>query len=253
MHQQRRLAAQLCLTAVLCYGNLASTYASNCREFYSDEAVRIGGHVGSDGYVHYTIGYSSEVASAQIEAMQRAINLWNSRTATTRTVFDEIGYSGGGDFEFVGRSPGTGFCTGYVRQGSVIFYDMGQMGWAGSDLDAAAGLYAHELGHGIGLDHKGYGSIMYDGNALQTCEQKGQDIASAGVTQGDASDAHGCAYDDHQDVTYGPPPAYFWQDSYQSGGQTCTAVWYTTEYYHCDSEQGCGLDHDDTVLWALYC
>ncbi len=244
-HRQRAAVAS-CLIAILCWGETVPIRASNCRSHESYESIVHGGYVGGDGKVHYEVSYESNVTGDQIDIFHQAMNYWNARSDETGIWLDDVSGNYAGDFRFKKRPPGTGYCADYIRESSDIFYDELQMSWAPNNPDIAARLYAHELGHALGLDHKGYGSIMYDGNALQTCEQKGYDMGD--VTSDDASDVRDCAFAAHEGHDYGPPPSYFWEDWQPS----CWWLWYTVEYWRCNSEF-CWFDYAEDIPWDYYC
>ncbi len=243
MRQRRRAAVSVCAIALLCYGHMQTALADNCRGTIPGDSIRSSGYVGTDGKVHYTLAYASGVTSEQIDAFHDAINYWNTWSGTSGIVLEDSGGSGG---DFVVKAvAGISTCAEYVPGASIIRYEPSSMAFASFDRPMAAFIYAHELGHALGIDHHGGWSVMNEPQWPGDCYHEAQTQAPQTVQESDASDARGCAFAAHQGLTYGPPPAYVWQQDFT----TCSVWYYTEEHYTCDSDGGCSLAYTvDTVI-----
>jgi hypothetical protein len=101
------------------------------------------------------------------------MNQWNA-TASTSGIWLEDSGGSGGDF-LVSPAPGIGACAQYVPGSSRIQYEPSNMAFAASDRAPATTIYAHELGHALGLVHHDGWSIMNEpdviGGGLRECRR----------------------------------------------------------------------------------
>lgn len=208
-HRRRGWTLTAVVSVSLIVGQVRHLGAANCRGTVVGDAIRTGGYVGSDGKVHYRVGYGPGVTAAHIGAIQHAMNMWNDEANITGIVLEEV-TSGSPDFRFQpNTSPNPGGCARYMEGGSYIWYSPSYMAFAVTDTQLAGRVYAHELGHALGLHHKGGYSIMLEPPpGVQTCYDGAQYLPSA-VAGGDASDVDDCAHAAHAATRYGPPPSYF--------------------------------------------
>jgi hypothetical protein len=246
---QRRRSVSCVLVAVVVLGGMRQVGAENCRSTSSGESIRWSGWVGEDGKVHYTIGYASGVSSAHIGAFQHAINQWNLHSDDSGIVLEET--SGVPDIEIrVNNEISPPACAGYEQYGSYIWFSPAYMAFVVNYPETAATIYAHEIGHALGLAHHSGNTIM--NTALfpaGTCLSAAESQVPNTVQYDDAMDARDCAYAAHADHTYGPPPAYFWEQWPPS----CYVLWYTEEYWRCHDDYGCWLDFLIDIPWYTDC
>ena len=129
-------------------------------------------------------------------------------------------------------------CAEYSSGTSNIRYSEANMAWASTDTAMAARVFAHEIGHGLGLVHHGAPgeSVMVEGNPYMGCDEVAEDVLSD-PTSADGEDARGCAAAAHATYTLGPPPAYWWQQY-----DPCYELWFREEYWRCDAET-CWADY----------
>lgn len=218
---------------------------ANCRGTLNpQESVRYGGYVGGDGKMHFTIGYAGNVPGFQIEAVQNAINQWNSVSDTSGIVLEETG--GSPDIYIQKNSFMMEGCAAYNPASSSIQYSEANMAWANGGNPALAGrVFAHEIGHALGIDHKSGPSVMVEGSSYMNCLDVATELLSD-PTSGDAEDARDCASNAHSDYPFGPPPAYWWEQF-----NPCYELWFREEYWRCDAEV-CWLEYWIDYPWG-YC
>jgi hypothetical protein len=226
MRQRRRVVGVVgtCLmsTTILGAGMTAQTPAAkvtsakvwNCRpRINPNESVHLGGYRDAAGKVHFTVSYDRDVQPAQRVAFRAAMKMWNAYSESTLIVLEET-TSGEVDFLVRRGAPRSkarfrdedGTCSSYESDGSLIWYSPSNMAWADADLPAAARIYAHEIGHGLNIDHKSGQSVMVGSTGEDPCRYMGNTVLMD-VQQSDADDAYHCAHYMHRDVEYRRPPS----------------------------------------------
>lgn len=176
----------------------------DCRQRSADEGL-LRGYL-RNGRVHFRIAFEEGVDDLHIQAFQAAMAMWNRRSALTGFVLVEatpnmppdislrkidkpVATDEGGQKD-AGRN-----CATYANLGSYIWYSPMNAEWLKNeaDLPTAARIYAHELGHALGLAHQPVDktSIVREGNPNALCRA----IATAlpdEVTTFDAENAYRC-------------------------------------------------------------
>jgi hypothetical protein len=178
---------------------------TNCRpKLHPDEGL-LRGELRGD-FLHFRVGYVGKVDPLHWAAFKAGMAMWNRHSHITGFVFEEAASPADADFRLEAGAPAVPpnakegdpieetSCAGYRTDGSHIWYSLTNTTWLTRDTDIpdAARIYAHELGHGLNLDHKTFGtSVMHEGNKGSDC----RDLAGvilADVQDSDASDAHRC-------------------------------------------------------------
>jgi hypothetical protein len=177
----------------------------SCRPRMHPEEGLLRGELRGD-FLHFRVGYVGKVAPLHKAAFKAGMAMWNRHSHITGFVFEEAASLEDADFRLEAGAPAMPpnakedepieetSCAGYRTDGSHIWYSTTNTNWLMRDTDIpdAARIYAHELGHGLNLDHKTFGSsVMHQGDAGSDC----RDLASviiADVQESDANDAHRC-------------------------------------------------------------
>lgn len=152
---------------------------------------------GSDGKKHITVNFAGGSegvpSAAERQAMDTAINEWNRQSDTSGVIFEQApaGATAVLEFAFSSNSSAgtsTGGCARHNVQSSRIYW--------GSDLQArgatlgmsqVAVVFAHELGHVLGLAHTTDPPTIM--NQAANCQSV---IANSSVTQADAQKVADC-------------------------------------------------------------
>jgi hypothetical protein len=149
-----------------------------------------------NGLVHFRIGYDSKVDDLQKQAFKLAIRMWNKHRETTKFVFEDTS-TGTPDFRLVEGAPQPELerdeCAGYMSEGSYIWYSTLNMSWVTREthLEAAARVYAHELGHALNICHKSASPLMRAGELNEPCEVRAA-IVLPDIPEDDVRDAWIC-------------------------------------------------------------
>lgn len=175
----------------------------DCRPTVADEGL-LRGYL-RDGYVRLRIEFEHD-DSLHKQAFQLAMARWNSQSDVTGFMFEEATLNMLSDIRVrkidqppaataQGASQAEEDCATYSNQGSFIWYSPANADWlqTKADIPAAASVYAHELGHALGLTHKPADSpsLMRKGNKKMLCRT----IANAlprEVPTADAKNAYKC-------------------------------------------------------------
>ena len=178
--------------------------AGNCRGAINPaESVRFGGYRSNDGKLQFRIAYDRSVTPFHEEAFQKAIAMWNRYTDLTGIVLEDR-TRGDADFRVqLGAPPRrrgveSTTCASYESNGSFIWISalaMTEIVQA-RDVQAAARIYAHELGHALNVRHKTGQSVMVEGDPQAGCLDLGTKILTE-VQRADAEDVLKCAHSVH--------------------------------------------------------
>jgi hypothetical protein len=215
------------------------TSLTNCRRSISErDALLYGGYL-RDGLVHFRVAYDYDVEPAHRKAFQGAMSLWNAHRHETGFAFEdatsaivdlrlqrgaptyEIEIFALGKFGIDAariRKAEKDNCAEHVSAGSFIWYSPTGMNWLmsmpadwlTSDIDflfvydpeflILARIYAHELGHALGINHKTTGvSVMRGGDKGIPCREVGLSVV-ADIQPDDLLDARHCACNARQNL-----------------------------------------------------
>jgi hypothetical protein len=176
----------------------------DCRLRSADEGV-LRGYL-RDGRVHLRIRFEEGVDPLHTQAFQAAMAMWNRWSPLTGFVLDEATVDMLPDISLRkienpaataqgGQQDAKVNCATYANQGSYIWYSPTNAEWLKNeaDLPAAARIYAHELGHALGLAHQPVDktSIVRGGDPNALC----RDVAKAlpdEVPKFDAENVYRC-------------------------------------------------------------
>jgi hypothetical protein len=176
----------------------------NCRPKMHNEEGLLRGYQ-RDGMLHFRIAFDADVDPLHKQALQAAMVMWNRRSDVTGFLFEDA-TTDVVDISLKRGMPSTPAadkdvepveetsCAGYRADGSYIWYSTTNTAWLKNKTDIvdAARIYAHELGHGLNLDHRANGtSVMRQGDATADCTDLARHII-ADVQASDARDAHRC-------------------------------------------------------------
>jgi WD40 repeat protein len=144
--------------------------------------------------LYFTVAYR-DVDTRQRQAMQLALRMWNAHSETTGFAFEESNEIRKADVLLSSRrqaSSRTTACVAYEPAGSLIRYVDRLMSWVepGGDIRAAR-VYAHQLGHALGLMHLPGDSVMREGpESERSCREVATTLPD--ITASDALRAREC-------------------------------------------------------------
>jgi hypothetical protein len=176
----------------------------NCRpKIHPDEGILRGSLDGDFRY--FRIHFDRSVPKRHREVFHAAMGMWNRQSHVTGFVFDDEPSAKAADFRVTrglpSPPPNAGadqptemtICSGFRTDKSSIWYSQNTFHWVKTDADvaAAARIFAHELGHGLNIDHKTSSSVMRQGNPETYCDVLARSMLMD-VQEYDARDAFRC-------------------------------------------------------------
>lgn len=179
--------------------------ASGCRNRVNPcEALYGGGEV-RNGEVILRIAYDYDVDSSQKEAFEAGMKMWNEYRGTTKVAF-EIATGNVYDLRLQKGGPRhlqdtpradveSKQCATYEPLGSYIWYSPNGMAKVlkEASLEAAASIYAHELGHALNICHKPESPLMKAGDPKVCCHVHAKTLPHD-IPKDDVLDANRCGY-----------------------------------------------------------
>ena len=134
-----------------------------------------------DGFWRFRVGYVGKIDAAHRRAFKEGVAMWNRHSHVTGFMFEDATSKTDVDFRLIAGAPAgqpdakagdpieKTSCSGFKPPGSHVWYSTMNSDWA-DDADAAR-LYAHELGHGLNLDHwlELSDSVMHEGDSGMDC------------------------------------------------------------------------------------
>jgi hypothetical protein len=145
-------------------GMIGISIAQQCMQSTNLNALRIGTMVpDQNGVIHVTYafvdasGNPATPPDAVGTAVTKAVQQWNNFTSTTHVVFEPAAANTSATIQFKPSADPdlTGLCAAYNPNDDRIHYNSGMEARAQSSVDDGAVVFAHELGHVLGLDEAG--------------------------------------------------------------------------------------------------
>jgi hypothetical protein len=216
----------------------------------------------SNGVIHVTYAFVDATGApttppqAILASVNKAVQQWNGFTSSTQVVFEPAPPNTSANIEFFpDESPDVGLCAAYDPGDDRIHYNSGQQQRAQNSSDDGATVFAHELGHFLGLDEAGtnpsQSTIMNNPVVGPTTTCPMAVVPTKTVQAGDANQAHQCV--DNAQTANGhplptPTPTPTPDNCEQGEGARCTLYGGTYNYSscscsggRCDSEAGQGF------------
>jgi hypothetical protein len=159
---------------------------------------------------HFRVAYVGELDSGHRKAFQDGMAMWNRHRYVTGFAFEDatstkdVDSTTDVDFRYIaglppvppdakkGETVEKTSCAGFGPAGSYVWYSLTNSKWANDP--GAARIYAHELGHGLNLDHQqalGVPSVMREGDTGSDCRILAKDVL-ADIQSSDAINAFIC-------------------------------------------------------------
>jgi hypothetical protein len=254
MRTSRRRAIRACCAAgvvvIAMLAQVDAARAQSCQTGNTNDFIKQGGFVQSDGRVHYTFRISDGITGAMRSAITDAIGRWNAQSASSNmALVDSWGTSQQLMFDLNDSIADP--CAQFWQNGTYISMTSALATLAASDAagyEWAVGSIAHEIGHYFRLKDMGadWSTLMGNPTSGSTCaDMKANWEAGNGPNNVTASVAHNseACVDDFR-ANYGPNgPLVFYDPSYYTSayGSTCYDHWWATDYYYC--YDGCNYSY----------
>ena len=214
------------------------------QECISDlSGFRIGTKLPDDsGLLHITYQFVDEYGNAAQptqsvrDAFLAAINDWNSKSGTTRVVFEPAPPGTAGDIQFTPNPNLSDPCAAYSPTTERIYYNpSGFTEAAEARPYYAAGVIAHELGHFLGLYEAGVDpatpTIMNNPVVHPGDRCKDLFVPTIYVQGNDASRVNSCVAQARQQHTV--TPTYDYYEYNYAYSPSCYNYYQVTDYYLC--------------------
>ncbi|MCU1265870.1 MAG: hypothetical protein JWM21_2188 [Acidobacteria bacterium] len=190
---------------VLMLGTVAIVVAQQCMQSSDLNDLRIGKIVpDSNGVIHVSYrfvdanGSPTTPSDAVNDSLANAISQWNALTSTTHVVFEPPSANSSATIEFkpTTNPDDTGLCAAYHPSNDRVFYNLGFVQRAQNSVADAATVFAHELGHFLGMDEAGtnpsQATIMNNPVVGPTTTCPSASVPTTTVQSGDATKAFEC-------------------------------------------------------------
>ena len=263
------------IAVLLLLGAIGVSIAQQCMPSADLNALRIGTKVpDSNGVIHVTYAFVDSAGNpatpptAVGTAVTKAVNQWNGVTSTTHVVFEPApaGTSATIQFKQSSDPEETGLCAAYRPSDDRINYNAAQEQRSANNSDDGATVFAHELGHVLGLDEAGTNptnaTIMNNPFVGPTTTCESATVPTKTVQAGDANQGYNCV--NSAQTANGhplptptpsptPPPEGYCENSSQcSGGLVCLS---NECQSHCDAngEGWCSAHEGDWIESTCTC
>ena len=210
------------------------------------------GLIGTDGKRHVKVK-AHNFGGAALTALSAACDKWNALSNTTGIVF-EISNDWGHVLVIEESDPNlTLGVAAYSFDEAFIYADPAVISAAGSYPDELARLWAHELGHYLGLDDNNgdSGDLMYQchvAGVVNCVASRTQEPSSANATKVASCLQH----IQNAELSSGSYYDYGQEPDTQNEDYVCDITWLKTDHYHC-SGTSCTYWYTSSEVVSVFC